>query len=95
MRNEGVKKGPGNLDTLHYSEVSPTDAQQLLREAREFVDIPSSEVGGERIVVTTTLFSARGGLVRRAEVVYNMSLGTVDVKTKIVDETAELFHPGH
>ena len=77
-----------------YTDVSLEDAQGLLRQAREFIDPSLAEVTGETTVVRTTIFSAQGGIVKRAIIEYNMTHQTAELKTEISSETAELYHRG-
>ncbi len=93
---EKVREGQSPRQTeAFYTEVSLEDAQGLLRQAREFIDPPSAEVTGETTIVRTTMFSAQGGLVRRAVIEYDMTHQTAELKTETSSETAELYHRGH
>ena len=86
--------GPGYSEAF-YVDVSASDAEQLLTEAQVFVDSPASEITGQTTIITTTVFSASEGVVRRASVIYDSTHGTAEVKTTITSETAEFYHKGH
>lgn len=94
---EKVRDGihSNGTEETFYTQVSEVDAQQLIADARVFVDSPASEITGETRIITDTFFSASDGLVRRATVVYDSTHGTAEVKTTITPETAVLYHKGH
>ena len=93
---EKVREGQnrGQTETF-YADVSLEDAQGLLRQAREFIDPSLAEVTGETTIVRTTMFSAQGGMVKRAVIEYDMTHQTAELKTEISSETTELYHKGH
>lgn len=93
---EKVRDGihSNGTEEAFYTQVSESDAQKLIADARVFVDSPASEITGESRIITDTFFSVSDGLVRRATVVYDSTHGTAEIKTTVTSETAALYHPG-